>query len=180
MEWPSGLRILGLPLPPGPPWRSRNRGLRRLAAGLDQRDGLAGIREVAEDLASWPQVWGHRDPGVGAGRPPGPAPRGRLFRRLQAACCHDVARQTGTLTSAQSGLVYDRCAEAWSRLGRPLPRCAPDHVAGATEVPAAVLGPEQEGADLLAAAAEGLLAPRDVGARPGQQLVYWHPRQERS
>jgi len=135
-----------------------------LPPGSISASGLAGIREFADDLASWPQVWDTvtleaalaalpvfvEKAGTGGG----------LFRRLQVACCHDVAWRTGSSASARAGLAYDRCAEAWSRLGRAATADAPlpDRVAAAAEAAARLPGLEEEAADLLAAAAEELRA----------------------
>ncbi|WP_276508542.1 DUF4872 domain-containing protein [Modestobacter muralis] len=85
---------------------------------------------------------------------------GGLFRRLQAACCHDVAGRQGSSGSALAGLAYDRCAEAWSRLGRAATTDVPllDRVATAAEAASRLPALDDEAADLLAAAAEELRA----------------------
>jgi hypothetical protein len=92
-----------------------------LPEGSISGTGLAGVQSLAEDVEAWADVLDEttlesalrtlpvfvEKAGTGGG----------LFRRLQAACCHDVATRTGSAASRAAGEAYDRCARAWSELG---------------------------------------------------------------
>ena len=71
-------------------------------------------------------------------------------------------RNRRSAASEQAGLAYDRCAEAWSRLGRAAKATIPlgDRVADAAEAADRLPGMEEEAAVLLEAAAEELRASR--------------------
>lgn len=171
VEWPE--RLPDLRSAAADAFSATAGGIRHGGRGLDHSAlppgsisavGLVGIRKFADDLTTWPQMWDAVTLGsalaalavfvekAGTG--------GGLFRRLQAACCQDVARRAGSAASARAGLAYERCAEAWSRLGRaatadvPLP----DRATAAAEVAAGLPGLEDEAAELLQAAAEELRA----------------------
>lgn len=116
-----------------------------LPAGSVSGSGLVGVQVLADDIASWADLWDEttlesalralpvfvEKAGTGGG----------LFRRLQAACCHDVAVRTGSAASRVAGEAYDRCARAWSELGaagvtdRPLAGRARDAAAVAASLP---------------------------------------------
>ena len=174
VEWPE--RLPDLRSTAADAFAAAGAGMRSGGSGLANRPdlppgsisaaGLAGIRRFADDLARWPQVLDDvtlesalaalpvfiEKAGTGGG----------LFRRLQAECCHDVARRTGSAASEQAGLAYDRCAEGWSRLGRSARVDTPlsDRVAAVAEVADRLPGLEEEAVEFLEAAAEELRAPR--------------------
>lgn len=126
--------------------------------------GLAGVRALADDVATWADVVDGTTlesalralpvfiEKAGTG--------GALFRRLQAACCHDVAARTGSAASRTAGGAYDRCAQAWYELGaaavsdRRLADRARDAAAAARSLPTL----EREASDALHAAADELRA----------------------
>lgn len=93
----------------------------QLPEGSLAASGLSGVQAFADDVESWADVWDEQileaalralpvfveKAGTGGG----------LFRRLQAACCHDLADRTGSAHSRAAGDLYDRCAQGWSALG---------------------------------------------------------------
>lgn len=133
-----------------------------LPEGSVSGTGLTGLQTFADDLATWPEVLDEttlesalrvlpvfvEKAGTGGG----------LFRRLQAACCHDVASRTGSARSRAAGDAYDRCARAWSDLGAaatadlPVRQRARDAAAAASSLP----GLEQAAAGALELAADEL------------------------
>lgn len=124
--------------------------------------GLAGVQALADDVASWADLWDEttlesalralpvfvEKAGTGGG----------LFRRLQAACCHDVAARTGSPAAHAAGVAYDRCAQAWSAMGIAA-RAEEPLTARAARIARATAGLpalEETACELLDAAAEQL------------------------
>ena len=124
--------------------------------------GLAGVQALAADIGSWADVMDEttlesalralpvfvEKAGTGGG----------LFRRLQAASCHDVAARTGTTASRAAGEAYDRCAQAWSELGVAATSEGPlaSRVARVGRAAAALSGLELEAVGELERAASSL------------------------
>ena len=124
--------------------------------------GLAGVQALAEDIPTWADVLDEttlesalralpvfvEKAGTGGG----------LFRRLQAACCHDVAARTGSAASRAAGQAYDRCAQEWSALGSAAKGDGPAgaRLSGAARAAATLHALEAEATDALGAAADDL------------------------
>ncbi|CAB4895916.1 MAG: DUF4872 domain-containing protein [Actinobacteria bacterium] len=133
-----------------------------LPEGSISGTGLAGVQSLADDVGTWADMLDEttlesalralpvfvEKAGTGGG----------LFRRLQAASCHDIATRTGSAASRAAGEAYDRCAQAWSELGTvavadgPLTTRARNAAAAARALPTL----EQAAAEALQVAAEEL------------------------
>lgn len=133
-----------------------------LPDGSINSTGLAGVQALADDVATWADVLDEttlesalralpvfvEKAGTGGG----------LFRRLQAACCHDVAVRTGSVASRAAGEAYDRCAQAWSALGSGASGDGPAaaRLVGAARTAATLPALEAEATAALDAAADDL------------------------
>lgn len=92
-----------------------------LPPGSASGTGLAGVQAFADDVAAWGDTLDEASLEAAMRALPVFVEKagtgGGLFRRLQAACCFDVADLTGSSATHAAGEAYDRCAQAWSTLG---------------------------------------------------------------